>query len=155
MIATLGTGAIMDDRLIGRVLLLFFCAAQVVATPAVDFNRTHATNPLWTGHARFHVVWQIFSQCFLAAFAGWLAWHQGPGMNERFYEATAILAIPLFGFLAATMTRSRYGGALYDANGILPVRLTFLGKRVEVDTNLVVVLVGLVVLAGIVIVYGL
>jgi len=109
---------------------------------------------LWTGHARFHVVWQIFSQCFFSVLAGWLVWHRGPGIDARFGWATAILAIPLFGFLAATITRSRYGGALYDSNGILPVSLTVVRKRIEVDTNLVVVLVGLLVLAGIVLVYG-
>jgi len=137
----------------GRVLLLVFCAAQIVATPAIDFNRTHATHPLWTRHARFHLVWQIFSQCIFAAFAGWLAWHSGPGIGVRFYFAVAIVAIPLVGFLLATVTRSLYGGALYDPNGILPLRLTVLGKHIEVDGNLVVVVAGLMMLAGIVLVY--
>lgn len=145
--------AILDHRLIGRVLLLVFCAAQIVATPAIDFNRTHATNPLWTRHARFHLVWQIFSQCIFAAFAGWLAWSSGPGTGLRFYFAVAIVAIPLVGFLLATVTRWFYGGALYDPNGILPVQLTILGKRLKVDVSVVVVVAGLVALAGIVIVY--
>jgi len=134
--------------------VLLFCAAQAVATPAIDFNRTHATNPLWTRHARFHLVWQIFSQCLFAVFAGWLAWHQGPGMTARFYWATAILAIPLVGFLGATIARSAYGGALHDPNGILPKRLTILGKRLEVDVNLVVAVAGLAALACILVVYS-
>ena len=109
---------------------------------------------MWTGHARFHVVWQIISQCLFSGFAGWLAWHRGPGVDANFYWATAILAIPLFGFLAATIMRSGYGGALFDPNGIPPVPVTIFGKRREVDVNLVVVVVGLLVLAGIVMVYG-
>jgi len=130
---------------------MIFCAVQAVATPAVDYNRTHASNPLWPGHARFHVVWQIVSQCFLAAFAGWLAWKRG---SAGFYSAAVILAIPLAGFLLATFMRRWYGGALHDANGILPLHLAMLGKRMDVDLSLVLVVACLGFLAGLSILYG-
>jgi hypothetical protein len=134
-------------------LLLLFCVGELVATPAVDFNRTHATNPLWTRHARFHVVWQIVSQCFFGAFAGWLAWRRGLGSETCFYVAVAILAIPLTAFLVAAIMRRIYDGALHDSNGILPWRLNMKGKPIDIDLNLMVALGGLAYLAGIAVLY--
>ena len=65
--------------------------AKVVMTVAVlgigvvpmraDLNRTHATNPLWTAHARYHVVWQVLSYVGLAILALGLMWV--PGSHER------------------------------------------------------------------------
>jgi hypothetical protein len=49
-----------------------FCASRFFAAPSIDFSRAHASNPRWTRHARFHVVWQIVSQCLFAALAGWM-----------------------------------------------------------------------------------
>ncbi len=50
-----------DHMLIARVLFTLTTAGWAIATVLADFNKTHATNPKWTGHARFHVVWQISS----------------------------------------------------------------------------------------------
>ena len=48
----------MTHQTVARVLLAALCGLQGLATPAIDLNRTHATNFLWPGHARFHIVWQ-------------------------------------------------------------------------------------------------
>ena len=39
-----------------------------------DFNNSHATNPSWTGHARYHVVWQVVSFDIMAILSLWLIW---------------------------------------------------------------------------------
>jgi hypothetical protein len=47
------------DNLIARALLTLNTLGYSLGPAIADFNRTHATNPLWTPHARFHVVWQV------------------------------------------------------------------------------------------------
>ena len=44
---------------ISKMLLTLICIGLGTITPLIDFNESHATNPLWTGHARFHLVWQV------------------------------------------------------------------------------------------------
>ena len=44
---------------ISKILLTMICIGFAAITPLIDFNESHATNPLWTGHARFHLVWQV------------------------------------------------------------------------------------------------
>ena len=51
----------LDRFLVARGLLSLVTIGYGALTVKADFNETHATNPLWTGHARFHVVWQITS----------------------------------------------------------------------------------------------
>jgi hypothetical protein len=48
-----------DGQLLSRILLTFSAIGYGFVTIKADFNQTHATNPLWTPHARFHVVWQV------------------------------------------------------------------------------------------------
>ena len=50
-----------DHLLVARILFTVMTAGYAIATIFADFNAKHATNPKWTGHARFHVVWQISS----------------------------------------------------------------------------------------------
>ena len=73
-----------DHPLVARGLLTLLCAAQGVATLAIDLNRNHATNPLWPGHARFHLVWQAGSTFMLAAVEVALICWSGPYAMQRF-----------------------------------------------------------------------
>jgi hypothetical protein len=87
-----------------------------------DFNRTHATNPLWTPHARFHVVWQGLSYTGIAIIALCLIWLEGPLAKERLLLAGA-LGVAIYGAFFATMfARKLFGGALFDQNGYPPFR---------------------------------
>jgi hypothetical protein len=50
------------DRLpLARVLISVATIGYGLLTVKAEFNKTHATNALWTGHGRFHVAWQITS----------------------------------------------------------------------------------------------
>jgi hypothetical protein len=46
---------------IARIFLTLTVLGYALVTVKAVFNKTHATNPKWTPHARFHVVWQILS----------------------------------------------------------------------------------------------
>jgi hypothetical protein len=119
----------------------------------IDLNRTHATNPLWMGHARFHVVQQVFTLALAAAVEVGLLWWPGDAGRVRFYLAAGLAATSLAGFMLATLTRRLYGGALHDPNGMKPVRIQTSRGVVEVDINLPIVLSAAVMLAGAVVLF--
>ncbi len=93
-----------------------------MATIKADFNKTHATNPRWTPHARFHVVWQILSYSGVGLIALYLIWIDGSMPLERLYLAAA-LSVAIYGaFFVTVFARSLFGGSLYDENGYLPFK---------------------------------
>lgn len=132
-----------------------FLSAQVLLTivtlgysaiPALaDFNKTHATNPLWMPHARFHVVWQVVSYLCFTVLALLLIWAPGPVLVERLWLAAGMAASAYSGFFAAVFTRRLYGGANYDTNGVLPVRGPF---GIELDVNITIFTLMVMLLVG-------
>jgi hypothetical protein len=119
--------------------LTLLSVIQAIATVAIDLNRTHATNPLWSGHARFHVVWQSSTVVLLSAVGVVLIWHQGHDEAQRFYLAALLAALSPLGFLTAFTSRCLFGGMLSDPNGIRPVRVRLLGSIRSIDLNLAAV----------------
>ena len=75
----------IDHILVAQILLTLTTAGWAVATIFADFNTTHATNPKWTRHARFHVVWQISSYVGFGLLGFALIWWPGPLALERLY----------------------------------------------------------------------
>ena len=136
---------VSDGNLLARVLLTLATIGYGVITVKADFNRTHATNPLWTPHARFHVVWQITSYAGFGLIALALIWLPGPYRVERLYLAAAFAAVVYGAFFIALATMSVYGGRTYDENGYQPFRLNIAGPRL-MDLNVTVFTVQLVVL---------
>ncbi len=111
---------------------------------AIDLNRTHATNPQWARHARFHVVWQTMTMVLLSVTEIWLVWTQG---TRGFWIALLLTSLSPVAFLVATTTRRMFGSGLYDSNGILPLRVTVGVVKLQVDMNVVAVVMALVTLA--------
>jgi hypothetical protein len=110
-----------DYSLLARILLTLVTIGYAFVTVLADFNKTHATNPKWTPHARFHVVWQIFSSYVgfgLLALA--LLWLPGPYVTERLILVAIMGTIVYAAFFVALFAMPIYGGAAYDDNGYLP-----------------------------------
>jgi hypothetical protein len=136
------------DHLIARILLTLNTLGYSLGPAVADFNRTHATNPLWTPHARFHVVWQVLSYCGLGLIALALIWTGGPTATMRLWLAAAIAAAMYAGFFATVFSMPRYGGSVADANGVPPLATVNLGGTpLKLDTNVTVFCVQVALLA--------
>jgi Family of unknown function (DUF6640) len=138
----------IDHILIARILFTLMTAGYAVLTVVADFNKTHATNPEWTPHAQFHVVWQISSYIGFGLLALALIWWPGPLAIERLYLVALMGAIVYAAFFAALIAMPLYGGAAYDKNGYQPFKapLPIIAKRW--DANITAFSIQLVILAA-------
>ena len=127
-----------DHFLLARVLLTLTTAGWAFATVLADFNKTHATNPKWTPHARFHVVWQINSYVGFGFVALALIWWPGPLATERLYLAAAMSAIAYLGFFIALLAMPVYGGKVADTNGYkpFPAPVPLIAKKWDVNITI-------------------
>jgi hypothetical protein len=107
---------------VAKILLTLTVLGYTLGTMRADFNKTHATNPKWTPHARFHVVWQILSYSGVGLVALYLIWIDGPRPLERFYLAATLSAAVYGAFFISVFSRPVFGGSLYDENGYLPFK---------------------------------
>ena len=138
----------IDHILIARILFTLTTAGWAFGTVRADLNKTHATNPKWTGHARFHVVWQISSYVGFGLLAMALIWWPGPLALERLTLVAAMNVIVFAAFFAAVIAMPLYGGASYDDNGYLPFPAPVPLIAKMWDVNITIVCVQVVVLAA-------
>ncbi len=126
-----------DRLLVACILFTLMTTGYAVATIIADFNATPATNPKWTGHARFHVVWQITSYIGFGLPAFALTWWPGPLATERLYLAAVMGAIVYGAFFIALFTMPVYGGRAYDDNGYqpFPAPVPLFAKAWDVNTT--------------------
>ncbi|OLR92018.1 hypothetical protein BJP25_23845 [Actinokineospora bangkokensis] len=113
-----------------------------VVAAAADLNRTHATNPRWVGHARFHVVWQVITHIGVGLLALVLTWAPVGDLRVRLAVAMAIAGVVLGGFFLSAATMRCYDGELADPNGYRPLTARVGGRRVVVDKNVLLFLGG-------------
>lgn len=113
------------------IVILGYSLIPVLA----DFNQTHATNPLWTGHARYHVVWQVCSYVGIGIISLGLLWIPGDGQQLRAHLVAALALCIYGGFFTAAATMRLYDGKLNDTNGWPSIALP--GGR-SIDRNLAV-----------------
>src|ERR1035438_6922906 len=120
-----------------------------MATMAIDLNRTHATNPKWPSHARFHLVWQVMTVAILSTVEVALIWWRGPFEEQRFYVTLSLASVPCVAFLLALLSQRIYGGSLSEPNGIPRGRIVIFGKVFHGDLNLAAVVAASLSLAAI------
>lgn len=144
----------MTAALAARCMVSAIAAGQGILPVFIDLNRTHATNPLWPGHARFHLVQQVFTLLPAALIEVALLWCPGPAARARFYLVALLTATSLAGFLVAAVTRSLYGGTLHDPNGIQPLRMHFGSREFVFDMNVPIVAAASILLIGAVVIFS-
>ncbi len=143
----------MEHQFIARILLTLFAAIQCAATLAIDLGPTHATNPAWPGHARFHLVWQNMATLLLSLLAAGLVWAPKLDRGLGFALASLLAAVPMLSFLAALALRRSFAARLSDPNGMPPAKLVFRGRVRRIDLNVAAVAAGFLALAIIVAIY--
>ncbi len=122
-----------ETLFISKILLTTICIGFGTITPLIDFNESHATNPLWTGHARFHLVWQVTAMIITAILSLIMIW--------SFYSPSNHLIVILLNyvwiisFYATLMSLKLFDGELNDINGVPPVFINILSKKYEIDRN--------------------
>jgi Family of unknown function (DUF6640) len=137
-----------DHILLARILLTLTIFGYAVGTVLADFNKTHATNPKWTPHARFHVVWQICSYVGLGMLALALIWAPGPSPVERLYLVATMSAVVYAAFFVAVVAMPLYGGGAYDKNGYKPFKAPLPLFAPKWDVNITAFSVQIVILAA-------
>jgi hypothetical protein len=123
----------LGDILIS-ISIIIYAFVPIIA----DFNKTHATNPLWPAHARFHVVWQVMITFLLGIVCLYLLWFM---QNHRIFRYNLVFAISLsvlLPFQINALIMKTYGGKLSDENGIKSI--------FKFDLNLIGFLIALVLL---------
>ena len=121
--------------LTAKILLTIATLGYSVIPTIFDWNNSHATNPTWTGHARYHVVWQVSSYDLIALMALYLIWTAGADGEALWVPALLALAI-YGGFWIAWATRPIYGGVLRDeVNGVPDIHYNVFGKKFAIDAN--------------------
>lgn len=134
----------MAAPFLAQWMLTALAAGQGIAPVKIDLNRTHATHPLWPGHARFHLVAQVVAGVVTSAAEIVLLWWPGPWHRERFLLAACLSAAPLLGYAVAMLTRRMYQGTLSDPQGIPPARIRTRRGVIEFESNIVVIAVAVV-----------
>lgn len=127
-----------DGFLFVRILLTLVTLGYGAVTMLADFNKTHATNPNWTPHARFHVVWQISSYAGFGLLALTLIWVPGPYTAARLYLASLFAVIVYAAFFVALFTMKLYGGRTFDENGYQPFPVRVANRPRLMDVNVTV-----------------
>jgi hypothetical protein len=137
-----------DHILLARILFTLATLGWAAATVLADFNKTHAANPKWTPHARFHVVWQISSYVGFGLIALALIWWPGPYVVERLYFVALMGAVVYAAFFVALAAMPLYGGGAYDDNGYLPFKAPVPLIAERWDLNITIFSVLVVILAA-------
>ena len=117
-------------------ILLTIATLGYSAIPGIfDSNNTHATNPSWTGHARYHVVWQVSSYVYVALLMLCIIWIAGA--DTKLLWIVAITAACMYaGFWTAYASRPAYGGWLVDkVNGVPDFKWNLMGHKFTTDAN--------------------
>ncbi len=85
-----------------------------------DLNSTHASNPRWPLHARFHVVTQVLTGAAIASLAMYVLWAPSVARDAGVCLATVLSVCVLGSFFVSAALRPLYGGALSDSVGGIP-----------------------------------
>ena len=105
---------------LGRGLVLAAALIYGLLPAVIDlFTPQHLGDPDWTGHRRFHLVWQIFLIFYLGARGFWLAWQARPGRYDLIVRSAQHGGIVLAAFFTAGALAVPLGAAFGQPDEVL------------------------------------
>ena len=107
----------------GMILMTVTILQFTVIPPVADLNSSHATNPDWPGHARFHVVAQVLTTSALGFFAIYILWSGRLPVDLAVCIATILGSIALGSFFASVISIRHFGGVVNAGVGGAGTRL--------------------------------
>jgi len=96
----------------GQLLMTVAIAQFGLVPPIADLNRSHALNPDWPAHARFHVTAQVATTSLAAGAAAAVLWWPGLPLVLRANLAAVASAAVLGGFFTAVAASRWVDGAI-------------------------------------------
>jgi len=100
-------------RAVAAVQVLLTVTAFEFFGPIVrDFNASHALNPTWVGHARFHLVWLLGFMLLSGVANIYLVWFRRPFDVRNLWLSLAWQCCNLGGFWIACLLVPIYGGLI-------------------------------------------
>ncbi len=123
-----------EDNGLARILLTIVTIGFSIVPIGADFNKTHATNPLWTPHARFHVVWQCLTALGIGIIGLMLLWNDYGFYLQQLYLVMGFAASAYGAFFITFFAMPLYGGRAFDDNGYLPIKV----GPLSIDLNVTV-----------------
>ncbi len=126
--------SIYDANGFARILLTIVTIGFSIVPIGADFNKTHATNPLWTPHARFHVVWQCLTALGIGIIGLMLLWNDFGFYLQQLYLVMGFATSAYGAFFVTFFAMPLFGGRAYDDNGYLPIK----AGPLSIDLNVTV-----------------
>lgn len=97
-------------------ILLTLLSAEFFGPALRDAGASHAMNPAFVGHARFHLVWFLAMLCASGVVNLYLLWGRREPSPRDLGVSAAWQGCTLVGFWSACLLAPVYGGLIYDAS---------------------------------------
>ncbi len=111
-------------------ILLTITAFEFFGPIVRDFNASHAWNPDWDPHARFHLVWQLATMGMSGVANVWLIWFRRPFDVSNLWLSVFWQITTIGGFWVSCLLMPVYAGRVTMPN----VHMYIFG----IDENIVV-----------------